>query len=238
MSAGPGVFATGWTAARLWSCRIRVADSIEVLSARARRVRMEGVRAHRSLHLFDADCSTRHGIPCVSAARLVVELSSRLSERALGALVDDLLRRRLVRLDAIHRCVSRLPPAPGRSPRRVHAVLAARWPGYDPGDSDLETRVLRLLVAAGLPIPRQQFRVRLRGRRYFDLAWPELKLAVEIDSVRYHDDVTAFVTDRIKGNEAILLGWTLVRVADVMTDQEILDQIVPVYEMLAARAAS
>ena len=48
---------------------------------------------------------------------------------------------------------------------KVHAVLGARIPGYDPGDSDLETRALRALIAAGLPPPKQQHRMVLRARR-------------------------------------------------------------------------
>lgn len=235
LSAGPGVFVAGFTALRLYGCRVPEADVIEVVSSRTRRVRRPGIRAHRSLQLFDEDSTTRHGIPCTSAARSLVDVSSRVNDREFGRLVDDLLRRRLLRLRDLHRCAGRLGSAPGRSVRRVERALGARWPGYDPGDSDLETRVLRVLVAAGVPLPAQQQRIKAgSGRRYFDLAWPDLKFAVEIDSDKYHAQVSAQREDRLKGNEATQLGWWLVRVDEAMSDAELLEQVLPTYQRLAA----
>lgn len=237
LSAGPGVLAASFTAARLLGCHVPETDVIHVVSPRARRVRLAGVRAHRS-HLFDDDRSVRHGIPCTSAARTLVDLSGHLGDRALDRLADDLQRRRLLRLADLHRCAGRLRSAPGRSMRRIERLLSARWPGYDPGDSDLETRVLRSLVAAGLPVPRQQLRIKAAARRrYFDLAWPELRLAVEIDSERYHGQAGARREDRLKGNDAAKLGWTLVRVDDAMSDDELLAEVLPVYERLSLTPA-
>ena len=99
---------------------------------------------------------------------------------------------------------SRLLPAPGRSMSKVHAVLGARIPGYDPGDSDLETRALRALTAAGLPPPKQQHRMRPpRPKVRIDLAYPDLKIAIELDSWKYHggDNLTAFTDDRARKND-------------------------------------
>ncbi len=235
LSAGRGVFAAGYTAARLLGGQMPEAEEIEVLGPRERRVRLPGVRSHRTSHLFDEDVTTRHGIPCTSAARTLVDLSSRLDDRALGKLADDFQRRGVLKLTALDRCAGRLPPAPGRSLPRVHRVLAARWPGYKPGESDLETRVLRLLVGAGLPVPRQQHRIKLdRRRRYFDLAWPDIKLAVEVDGQAVHGTASQRHEDRLKGNEATQLGWWLVRVDDAMTDAQILAQVLPVYQRLTA----
>lgn len=238
MSAGPGVLVAGMTAARLLGCKVPDTDVIEIVAPRPRRVRLDGVRGHRSLHLFDDDRSVRHGIPCTSPARTLVDLSSRLDDRALSALADDLQRRGLLRLADLHRCGGRLRSAPGRSMARIHRLLEARWPGYDPGDSDLETRILRCLVSAGLPVPRQQHRMKVEARRrYFDLAWPELRLAVEVDSEHYHGQAGARREDRLKGNDAAKLGWTLVRVDDRMSDAEVLAEVVPVFERLTAASA-
>ena len=106
----------------------------------------------------------------------------------------------------------------------MHAVLAARWDGYDPGDSDLESRVLRALAAAGLPLPGQQVRVTVGGRRcYLDLAYVEIRLAIEIDSWAYHRFRSAFDGDRAKGNELLLLGWRVLRLTDAMSDAQVVD---------------
>jgi very-short-patch-repair endonuclease len=222
--AGDGVVASHETAAQLYGARTApdAGQAIEVSASRGRRIRLVGVRAHQSLVLFDADQAVRGGIPCTSPARLVVDLSGRRSVEELGRLVDDLQRRRLVHLRQVAQCASRLRLAPGRSLATVRKVLELRWEGYGPGDSDLESRILRALHQAGVPLPRQQVRVAIGGRRcYLDLAYPEVMLAIEIDSWAFHRQRSAFDRDRAKGNELALLGWQVLRVTDAMTDEEI-----------------
>ena len=113
------------------------------------------MRTHRSCALLSADLSQHLRRPVTSPERTLVDLSATLDGLSLGRVLDDALRRRLIRLDRLRRCVGRLGKSPGRRPAIIHDLLAARLPGYDPGDSDLETRVLRALVAAGLPVPVQ-----------------------------------------------------------------------------------
>jgi very-short-patch-repair endonuclease len=222
LSCGSGVAASHDTALRLYGGRGDRERLIEVSSRRERRIDAAELTSHRSLVLFDADLSSRHTIPVTSPARIVVDLSGRRSDKELGRVVDDLLRRRLVRLPEIAQCAHRLRPAPGRSLATVHEALLQRWEGYDPGDSDLESRVLRAIYAAGLPVPRQQVRVGIGGRRcYLDLAYPELRIAIEIDSWAYHRFRSSFDGDRAKGNELVLLGWQVLRIHDGMTDAEI-----------------
>lgn len=137
-------------------------------------------------------------------------------------MLDEGLRRRLVRLERLRSCAARLYKSPGRRPSVISDLLAARVPGYEPGDSDLETRVLRLLVACGLPSPVQQHRVRLGGRTFkIDLAYPAFKLAIELDGWEFHRTRSAFDEDRARANALVLDGWTLVRFTSRSTDAEI-----------------
>ena len=57
--------------------------------------------------------------------------------------LDDQLRKGM-RLLSLQRCIGRLPPAPGRRPSVIHALLAARVAGYDPGELSEETLRERL----------------------------------------------------------------------------------------------
>jgi very-short-patch-repair endonuclease len=108
----------------------------------------------------------------------------------------------------------------------IQALLAKRWPGYDPGESDLETRVLRLIVVAGLPIPRQQYRIRLQGRSLrLDLAYPAQLIAIELDGWEFHRTRAAFDDDRMRDNLLRLAGWTVHRFTSSMTDEFILTTI-------------
>lgn len=46
---------------------------------------------------------------------------------------------------------------------------------------------------------------------YIDVAFPDAKVAVEIDGYRYHSDRAAFEHDRFRGNELLQLGWRVLR---------------------------
>ncbi len=203
-------------------------DRIEIVSTFEQFVRLDGVQGHRSRSLFDADKSHRLGIPTVTVERALVDLSGSMSTQQLGLVLDDAIRRRIAELEAFRRCAGRLAPGPGRSMRRVRAVLGERVPGYNPGDSDLETRALRALVAAGFPPPRQQFRMKLRGKNVrLDLAYPEQKIAIELDSWEFHGmgNRTAFRVDRARKNDLLVIGWAPTSFTADMSDEYFIDTI-------------
>jgi very-short-patch-repair endonuclease len=226
LAGGEGTVGSHMTSGVLY--RIPDADRsvLEVTTPLRRQLSLDGVIAHRSGTLFDADVRRVRRIPVTAPARLVVDLSGRLSVDELGIVVDDLLRRRMVRLWQVADCSQRLGRAPGRSPKTVQAVLAARWPGYDPGESTLETRVLRLIAQAGLPLPKQQHRVVIDGRRYrIDLAYPERLVAIECDGFTWHSQRSDWDRDRRRQNDLVALGWRVLRITAAMPDEEILDAI-------------
>jgi very-short-patch-repair endonuclease len=108
----------------------------------------------------------------------------------------------------------------------IHALLAARLDGYDAGDSDLETKVLRWLVTAGLAPARQQFRVLLEGRTCkIDLAYPELKIAIELDGWDTHRTRSAFDDDRARANALVLAGWIVLRFTSRSTADEVVEAV-------------
>lgn len=210
------------TAGVLWGFGGSQPEGIHVLVDADRRVRLAGVRSHRSRALFSADLTSHLRIPVTSPERTLVDLSAAMPPQALGRLLDDGPRRRLVRLERLRSCIGRLGKSPGRRPAVIHDLLVARLPGYDPGDSDLETRALRALLAAGLPVLVQQYRVRLGGRTYkLDLADPPSKLAVELDGWEFHHTRSAFDDDRARANVLVAHGWTLLRFTSRSTDDEI-----------------
>lgn len=222
LSLQPYAWLSHGTAGALWGFAGGGLEGIDVLVDSARRVKMAGVRSHRSGALFSADLTTHLRIPVTSPERTLVDLSATVPPPALGRLLDDGLRRRLVRLERLRSCVGRLGKSPGRRPSVIQDLLVARLPGYDPGDSDLETRVLRALVAAGLPVLVQQYRVRIRGQTYkLDLADPPSRLAVELDGWEFHHTRSAFDDDRARANALVAHGWTLLRFTSRSTDAEI-----------------
>jgi hypothetical protein len=240
LAAGGPAWASHETAGWLWPLRrILQPDKIELLRPLGHHMRLQGVVGHRSGALFSADLTTIRRIPVTTPERTVVELSGRLPADELGRIVDDGIRRRLLTLDRLRRCTARLDTAPGRRLSVVRAVLAERLPGYDPGDSDLETRVLKTIVGAGLPPPIQQHRVRVRRKTYkLDLAYPHLLAGFELDSWKYHGQHSPFTDDRTRRNYLELVGWRIYQFTDSHSDAHIVDVVRSVLEVCAQSPAA
>ena len=88
---------------------------------------------------------------------------------------------------------------------------------------DLEQALVTQLKAVAVPDPHRQFRFHRTRRWRFDLAWPDLKLAVEVDGGTWngggHVRGKQYEKDCEKGNEAILLDWQVMHVTtDMVSD--------------------
>jgi len=222
LAFGPGAVASHEAAGRLWGLPSLAGDRIELTSDRPHRVRLEGVISHRTSAWLALEHTTRLGIPVTSVARTLVDLSSRRAVPQLGAATDKAMREGTLLISDLRRSVSGLAPAPGRRPRRIQAVLAKRLDGYDPGESELEMRVLRAIVSHGNPEPIQQHWVTLGARRCrIDLAYPELKIAIEVDGWDAHRSRTAFDGDRARENDLVVAGWRMLRFTSNSTPSEI-----------------
>lgn len=85
-----------------------------------------------------------------------------------------------------------------RGAARAAALLTA---AADRADSAAERAIIKLLRAAGitgrqLGLPFREWAI--------DLAFPDVRLAVEIDSWAWHVDVDRFRADRHKGNALVV----------------------------------
>jgi hypothetical protein len=199
-----------------------ISDHIHVISDLAHRVTLEGVIGHRSGVLEDGDITTRDGMRCTSPLRTVIDLSGPMTADQLGKVVDEFLRRKAFDLELLRARVDRSRPAPGRSVATLRKVLAARLPGYDPGESVLEARIARIIDQHGLPRPAQQHRVRYGKRRYrIDFAWPDRRLYLEGNGFGAHMLATDLDGDARRQNELVLDGWVPIEITWRMTDAEI-----------------
>ena len=221
LAAGDGAVASHSTAWALWNLPKGDRDQLEISTARRDQRRLLGVLTHRTMTFLIAEHTVRVGIPVTSVARTLLDSSGRLSVPQLGAAADDALRRKVLELEDLRRCAAGLRPAPGRHPKKIHAVLAKRLPGYDPGESGLQMRFARGLVAHGCPEPELEHRVRLGGKKYrIDLSYPAVMIAIEVDSWEWHSTRTAFDGDRARANDLVAAGWTVLRFTSTMTDAE------------------
>jgi very-short-patch-repair endonuclease len=169
----------------------RVPDVTSTAQARS----PSGVRRHRTRALKPQDVTTRHGIPCTTLQRTLIDLADVLDADAFEAVLRRAEARTLVdRLD--------LRPIHGRRGaaklKRAHELTR----------SGAERAFRRAVRAAQLPQP--EYNARWNGWE-IDVLWREKGLAVEIDGFAYHRSRDAFRRDRRKGNALAAAGLTLLR---------------------------
>ena len=219
LAAGDDASASHRTGARSWELVDR-SGRIEITIDSHRRVRLPSVTVHRSILLPGLDRTRRDGLPVTTLERTIVDLSPSHGEKVVGGWIDLGIRRHGLDLESLAWCISRLT-VPGRpTPISAMRALVHRQPGYDPGRSTLESRALAALAIGGCPDPvRQHPAIRPNGTRAFiDLAYPRLKIAIELDGWDAHGIRSAFEPDRIRANDLVLLGWTVLRFTWSMTD--------------------
>lgn len=84
------------------------------------------------------------------------------------------------------------------------------------GLSEGELALAQELRYLKLPIPEQEYRFHTERRWRFDFAWPTVLLAVEVEGGSWvngaHTRGKHFEADCEKYNEALCLGWRVLRV--------------------------
>jgi very-short-patch-repair endonuclease len=94
--------------------------------------------------------------------------------------------------------------------RKLKRVLATN---ALPSRSELERRFHQLIAGKGLPAPRRNSIVEIRGERFeVDAWWPEHRLVVELDGVKAHDTDSRFELDRRRDELFTSEGFRVVRV--------------------------
>jgi len=93
-------------------------------------------------------------------------------------------------------------------------ILALRDPGSAPTESVFETLLDRLLRGAGLPVPVRRHEVKQGDivLARLDFAWPELRVGLEAEGLRWHAGRRAFQQGVDRANDLALTRWTIIRV--------------------------
>jgi hypothetical protein len=207
LAQGERAVASHSSGAALWGFRYVERETFEVTTPEERR-RMRGIRVHRTTSLADDDVTRREGIPVTTFERTLCDMTTQLSYLQLGRTLDDGLRRGVVGIAALQRCVERLGSGPNRRLSLIVPLIEQRCGSYDPGGSGSELKVLDVLRDAGLPLPVQQHRVRAEGRTYFlDYAYPERRVYIEYYGLPVHGTVTAVAYDSERLSALSGDGW-------------------------------
>jgi very-short-patch-repair endonuclease len=171
------------------------------------------VTVHQSTDLEPAHIVSIDGLSVTNPERTVIDLAAVLSQARFDQLVDRALASGKVHLhdlDTMFMTITRRGK-PGTA--RIRRLLEARSGEFVATESELERRLLQLIVGAGLPEPTVQFTSpwleKTKGR--VDLAYVDHQLIIEGDSRKWHLLAKAFQTDRERDRAAQLAGWRILR---------------------------
>ncbi len=238
LAGGPATVASHRTAAFVWSLRgFRRPETVEITTFGSSRGELDGIWGHEStvdglLHRGRVD-----GLPVTSVARTLCDLTARpVPEVVVERALDDALRRGLVSLPALRMVFDDLATRGRRRSTVMRALLEARGEEFHPGDSEPELDVMRAISQGGLPAPVAQHWAVVRGRSVrFDLAYPDLMIAIEYDSWMEHGSRVAFDRDRFRFNDVAVDGWLPILITSAFTPAQVVDTI---GAALAARSAA
>lgn len=105
--------------------------------------------------------------------------------------------------------------------------------------TDAALGLVRIIEWTALPHPVTELRFDPTRRWRFDLAWPELMLAVEVEGGLWvggrHTRGKGFEADCEKYNAAVLAGWRILRVTPEMIDDGRALKIVELALQIGAR---
>lgn len=174
--------------------------------------RFDDLDVRRSIDLRSSDLTTVRGIRTTNGVRTLLDLAAELPRAELEAALDRGLRLGVVTSDRLAGRLSSLSRSGRPGIVLARSVLSDLDRDLALLDSDLESMMLRLLARAGVPAPVPQFGVQFEGRRYrIDLAYPDVRLAIELDGFAVHGRRSSFEDDRRRQNDLVLLGWRVLR---------------------------
>lgn len=197
-----------WNLAGFWE-----QPPVEITVPHLRRARLHDVVVHDSQILDGIHVDRRHGIPVTSVARTLCDLTASCWSNEVGRALDDALRRKLTALRKVQAVFDDLATRGRRRSTIMRTLLAERGPGFDPGGSDAELRMIRTLLDSGLPAPVQQFGVRIGHRTYrLDGAYPPYLVCIEYEGFDFHTSLTAFDHRYERDRDLRLARWLIVYV--------------------------
>lgn len=150
-------------------------------------------------------------LPVLSRPWAVLRAAAGLEARRAGsgiALIDRAKQQRAVRQADLERALGRHPGTHGSSTMRMLLDRTG-----DRAHSELERLAVSLLRRAGISGFEPNFTVRLTTGRTveIDIAFPDHRIAIELDGYAFHSGAEAFRADLRRSNALMRDGWTIRR---------------------------
>ncbi len=196
----------------------------------------DGIVAHRQPIRPD-EIEIVRGIPVTCAARTAFDFAGvARDQRELERAWNEMEVRQLTSRVSVPQLLERYPGRPGAPALR--ALLGSEEPGGITRN-DFEEAFVALLAAHGLPRPRLNADLWLRGHFVeVDCLWPDQRIALELDGRSVHARRAAFESDKKRDRELLVEGWRPAHVTWLQLRYEPDAVVADLRELLAERAAT
>ena len=204
LGCGPRAVLSHGSAAALWGVGVESRNWIEIsvpfVSPRER----PGVRVRRRPKLRASDVAIHEGVPVTVPVLTLIDIARHANGARLERAINEADRLDLVDPESLAAALDDFPGQPGVG--RLRDMLGKRT--FRLTDSELERRFLPLVADVRLPMPLT--RQRVNGFKV-DFFWPDLRLVVETDGLRYHRTPAQQARDRVRDQAHLAVGFTPLR---------------------------
>jgi putative AbiEi antitoxin of type IV toxin-antitoxin system len=208
LACGTGAVLSHRTAGQLWGILPRSSGALELTRPGHFKPRA-GIVCHRATVPPD-ERDVVDGIPVTSIHRTQFDLAGMLTRRQLERMLNEAEVRRLTDRLSIPQLMERYP---GKRGSVVLRELLGAKRHVDISRNDFEELFLALVDESGLPRPRMNASLWIRGRFFEpDCLWREQRLMVELDGREVHATDAAFEDDRERDRILLAEGWRTARV--------------------------
>lgn len=188
-------------------------DRVDISTKTRGRLRLPHVTAHETVCFSPVDHTVVNGVPVTAIPRTLIDAGAVHSPRFVEDALDDCIRRGLTTVAEV---ADRMQATAGQGRDGIgvmRTILEARADLQGETESVLESRFLRALREYAVPLPEAQHVIRLGYHvvARTDFAYPERRLAIEIDGLRFHASRRSLEADTARQNDIILAGYDLLR---------------------------
>jgi very-short-patch-repair endonuclease len=184
---------------------------VDLIPLKQRGRAIDGIKAHRVPYPTRSEWAYAHGIPVTSVARTIVDLAGTYGAKELRESVERAATERLLDLGEIEKILANGPKRRGAPClRRVIDDWrpVAETAKHATFRSLFEAKLLPLVAAAGLPLPRFNVPVHTADRILeVDLFWERERFVVEADSRKHHGIEVAFERDHRRMRELLAADY-------------------------------
>ncbi|MFV0307665.1 MAG: hypothetical protein ACK5OX_07975 [Desertimonas sp.] len=235
LACGDNAFLSGPTSAHLHGIRGMPTSRIEVTTRDAyERDTPDFVTLKRTNWLdLDRDVQDLDGLRVATPLRTLFSLAWSFNDHRFRRVAEDAWHLGLVHPTDAGRYLEAIRRSGKNGVSRMERWLDHVADQRRPAASNLEREVLDVVARLGLPVPERQHPLTLRTGEtvHLDIAWPDLRLALEPGHTWWHGGDLAQRRDAGRDQGCAELGWAVHRFDEVqVADVALADRVRTIYQ--------